>query len=231
MGHNYQEASVPGSAEQQRMSVSDMVTAGLLLGSLVIAVLQPAWLTVPLRNLVEGAGAAAPVVFVLLCAITASLHLNGVLVPLSTLLWPLPIAGLLSFTGSLIGCILSAALLQRLSGESLGRWANRSALLRRLSAQVAQQPWLIGFFARVAIGSGIALEAFYLLTGYTRRQYLVVTVIGVGVWVMQSLVGVTVLQSLSQLSPWLAVAVSIVAPLLGGAIMLLLRKGRQQWSR
>jgi hypothetical protein len=56
------------------------MTGAVLLGSIVIAVLQPAWLTVPLRSAVENAGVAAPILFVLLCATAAPLHLNGVLV-------------------------------------------------------------------------------------------------------------------------------------------------------
>lgn len=216
MVHNdHTDTSFAGRATQQQRPL-EIVTAGLLLASVVIAVLQPAWLTVPLRSTVELAGDAAPIMFVLLCAVAAPFHLNGVLVALSALLWPLPIAGALSFTGSIIGCLFTAALLSRLSGAALGRWANGSTILRRLSVQVARRPLLIGLLARVAIGSGLALEAFYLLTGYTRRHYLLTTTIGVAVWVGQALVGVTLLHELSQQSPWLAVVVSIAGPLLTG---------------
>ncbi len=104
-------------------------------------------------------------------------------------------------------------------------------MLRRLSKQVAQRPVFIGIVARIAIGSGLALEAFYILTHYTRRQYLIVSVVGVAFWVTQALVGVIVLQSLSHVSPWLTVIVSLVAPLLGVVGMLVMHKRRQQRSR
>jgi hypothetical protein len=231
MNYDRAEASLTTHASRPRPLLAEIMTGALLLGSIVIAVLQPAWLTVPLHSAVENAGAAAPILFVLLCAIAAPLHLNGVLVALSTLFWPLPIAGALSFTGSVSGCVLSAVLLSRLTGAALERWSNGSTMLRRLSKQVAQRPVFIGIVARIAIGSGLALEAFYILTHYTRRQYLIVSVVGVAFWVTQALVGVIVLQSLSHVSPWLTVIVSLVAPLLGVVGMLVMHKRRQQRSR
>jgi hypothetical protein len=89
---------------------------------------------------------------------------------------------------------------------------------------------LIGLLVRIAIGSGMALEVFYLLTGYTWRQYLITTCLGVAIWVTQALVGVTMLRSLSQLSPLLAVVVSIALPLIGAGGVLALRQHRQRQS-
>jgi hypothetical protein len=73
--------------------------------------------------------------------------------------------------------------------------------------------------------SGLALEAFYLLTGYTRRQYLVTTGIGVAVWITQALAGVLVLTALAQISPVLAVlGIAVPVGLIG--IPALVRRRR-----
>lgn len=230
MNHTRSEASPPKRATQRQLPLLEIGAVGLQLTGIVLAVLRPPWLTIPLQATVENAGTAAPLVFVLLCALTAPLHLNSLLVTLSSLLWPLPIAGALSFTGSMIGCVLVAALLSGLGDAALQQRADGRAWLRRLVTQVARRPLRIGIIARIAIGSGVALEAFYLLAGYTRRQYLVVTTIGVAIWVTQALIGVTVLHALLQRSPWLAI-VAILVPILPLVILFALRKSRQQRSR
>lgn len=198
--------------------------SGLLtLGGVALAVVRPPWLTDALEAAVQGAGTAAPLVYTLLCALAAPLHLNGVLVALSSVIWPLPLALTLSFVGSLLGSVVTALLLARVGGAALRQQGGWPAWLRRLAAGVSRRPVPVGLLARVAIGSGMALEAFYVLTGYTRRQYLLVTGLGLLVWVTQALVGVTVLRELFKVSSGLAILVALV-PLLTVALALSLRR-------
>ena len=148
-------------------------------------------------------------VFVLLTAFATPLHLNGVLVAWSTVTWPLPIAATLSYSGSVLGSIVTAVLLSRLGGAALRRDA-WPAWLQRLSTTVSRRPLVRGLLPRIALGSGLALEAVYGVTGYSRRQYLVVTGRGVAIWTTQTLLGVTVVHALVQRSPWLAITAAIV---------------------
>lgn len=185
--------------------------------------MRPAWLTGALETTVQGA--AAPVVYTLLCALAAPLHLNGVLVALSSVIWPLPLALTLSFAGTLLGSVLTAFLLTRLGGAALRQQGGWPAWPRRLAAGVTRQPIPIGLLARVAIGSGMALEAFYVLPGSTPRQALLVTGLGTLVWVAQALVGVTVLREVFEVSSGLAVLAAL-APLLIVALAAGLRRGR-----
>src|SRR3712207_7466156 len=39
------------------------------------------------------------------CVVAAPAHLSGVLVALSVLVWPLPVAAALSYVGTLLGCL------------------------------------------------------------------------------------------------------------------------------
>ena len=164
-----------------------------------------------------------PFVFVLLCILTAPLHLNGLVAALSLLVWPLELAWPLSFVGSLLGCVLTALLLSQAGGAALRQRESWPAWLQRLAARVRRRPVLIGLAARVALGSGVALEAFYLLSGYTRRQYLGVTVLRLSIWVTQALVGVTLLHTLLQRSAGLA-GLAVFAPLLLVGVILLRRR-------
>lgn len=213
-----------------RVPLLELAALTIQLVGIVIAVQRPPWLTIPLQTTVESAGAAAPLVFVLLCVLAAPLHLTSLLVTLSSLFWSLPLAGALSFVGSVIGCVLTAALLARLGGATLQQRAASRSWLRRLASQVARRPLRIGLLARIALGSGLALEAFYLIGGYTRRQYLVVTLLGLAIWVAQTLVGVTVLRALVQTSPWLAILFALL-PVLTVLPLLGLRQSRQRPSR
>lgn len=206
--------SPPNSpAPKWRSGLLTTVATVLTLAGMVLAVARPPWLIDVLQMAVQSAGTAAPLMFVLLCALATPLHLNGVLVAISAVLWPLPVALGLSFAGSLLGCALTVALLWRLGGVALRQRDAWPAWLRKLSAHVTRRPLATGLAVRVALGSGMALEAFYLITGYTRRQYLIVTIAGIAVWVTQALVGVTVLHTLLQISPWLAVAAAVVPAL------------------
>lgn len=191
-----------------------------------LAVTRPPWLTLPLEAAVEQAGAAAPLVYVLLCALAAPLHLNGVLVALSSVIWPLWAALLLSFVGTLLGCVVTALLLSRAGGAALQQQGNWPKWLQGLAVQVQRRPFPIGLLARVALGSGIALEAFYIVTNYTRRQYLGVTVLGLAVWVTQALLGLTALRALSQHSAGLAVAAALVPVLMLAAALAVRRQQR-----
>jgi hypothetical protein len=184
----------------------------ITLVGLVVAAIRPPQLVDALAAAVAGAGPVAPIAFVALCAVLAPFHLSGVLVVLSPLFWPISLAAALSFAGVLAGSLLTAALLARIGVTAWNRdgWPG---WLRRLSSQVARRPLLVGVAARLIMNTGIALEAFYLLTGYTRRQYLLVTTVGTLAWVIQTLIGVSVLSALIDISIWYGAAL-VVAPLL-----------------
>jgi hypothetical protein len=210
----------------RRTQLLTVVAILLTVAGVALAALHPPWLTGPLQAAVANAGPAAPAVFVALCILAAPLHLNGVLVVLSLLIWPMPVAAALSYIGSLVGCAGTAALLARAgAGPARGRdgWP---AWLEKLSRGVSRRPLLTGIAARLVLHSGIALEAFYLLTGYTRRQYLTVTSIGLAVWITQAFVGVTVLTVLLEISPWLGTAVAVL-PIALLATTILLRRRRK----
>ena len=68
---------------QARARLLAGAAVAVTVAGIVLASLQPEWLTTPLRSLVAASGAAAPVVFVLLCVVAAPAHLSGVLVALS----------------------------------------------------------------------------------------------------------------------------------------------------
>jgi hypothetical protein len=194
-----------------------LLTAGALLltaAGVVLAVLQPPWLTDPLRDAVLGAGAAGPVVFVLLCVLVAPLHLTGLLTALSVVVWPLPVAAGLSFVGGVLGCVLTAAVLAR-TGV---RRATLPPWLQRLAGRVARRPLLVGTGVRFVLQAGVAVEAFYLLTGYTRRRYLIVTAVGYGLYVAQAMLGIVALTALVQVAPWAGVLLVAVPLVVGGAV-------------
>lgn len=68
----------------------------------------------------ENAGTAAPLVYLGRSILASPIHLNRILKALSTLLWALPVAPLVSFTGSLLGCLLAVAPLIGAGGASIG---------------------------------------------------------------------------------------------------------------
>ncbi len=112
--------------------------------------------------------------FLLLCVLAAPAHLSGVLIALPLLVWPLPVAAALSFAGGLAGCVLTATLLALAGAGPAQQRDGWPAWLERFATRVARRPLLVGIGVRVVLQSGIAVEAFYLLTGYTRRRYLLV---------------------------------------------------------
>lgn len=185
----------------------------LFAGGLVLAAVAPPWLTQPLHRLVTSAGAWAPVVYVALNALLAPLHLNGVLIVLSPLIWPLPQAAALSYGGSLLGSALTWWVLSRAGAGPATQRDGWPGWLERLAADVQRRPYLVGTVVRLILHSGLALESFYLLTGYTRRQYLVVTAVGIALWVVQAFLGVTVLAAALDTSVWIGV-LAIAVPLL-----------------
>ena len=79
--------------------------------------------------------------------------------------------------------------------------------------------------ARFVLNSGLALEAFYVLTGYTRKHYLIVTAAGIAAWITQSFLGVTVLAAALAASPWILIA-AIGVPL--GSVVALIRWQRRR---
>lgn len=202
-----------------------LAAAGLTLAGVVLAVTQPAWLTEPLQTAVRGAGGAAPAVYVLLCVLAAPFHLSGVLGALSTVTWPLPVALALTFSGTLLGALFTALVLSRI-GRSVETYrASWPAWLGRLAAGVRRRAIPVGLLARLALGPGLALEAFFVLTGYTRRQYLITLLLGTALWTAQTLVGVTLLRELVRVSPGLA-GLFAASPLVVGAALLALRRAR-----
>jgi hypothetical protein len=191
-------------------------------GGLVLAAVQPSWLTAPVGAAVADAGPWAPAVFVALTVALTPFHLNGVLVVLSPVVWSLPVAAGLSYAGSLLGCGLTWLLLRRAGAHSLDQ---PTGWLGRLAGQVGRRPYLVGFVARFLLNSGIALEAFYVLTGYTRRQYLTVTALGVAAWIAQTFLGVAVLAAALSTSPWIGV-VAVLLPL--ASLVVLVRHQRRR---
>ena len=176
----------------------------LTLVGAVLAVTRPEWLTQPLTETVSHAGLAAPLVYMLLCTLAAPLHLGGVLVALSPLTFPLAQAIGLSWVGLLLGNLLTYAALSRVSGAALKQRSAWPALLQRLALQVDRRPVGVGVVARLALGCGGALETFFLATSYSRRTYLLVTVLGTAGFVTQAVLGVTLLHQLLKTAPALA---------------------------
>jgi hypothetical protein len=169
----------------------------------VLAVLQPPWLTEPLRDAVLGAGAAGPVVFVLLCVLAAPLHLTGLLTALSIVVWPLPVAAALSYAGGVLGCVVTAAALAGAGAHRSRGLDGWPGWLERLTGRVSRRPLLVGTTVRFLLQTGVAVEAFFLLTGYTRGRYLLVTAVGYALYVAQALLGIVALAALVRVSPWL----------------------------
>jgi hypothetical protein len=196
----------PGRVRRDRVLTA--LAAAVTVAGIVLAAVAPEWLTGPLQDLVTGAGVLGPVLFVLLCVLAAPAHLLGVLVALSLLVWPLPVAVALSYAGGLLGCVVTAALLARAGAGSVR--AGGPAWLRTLADRVARRPLLVGTSVRLVLHTGLAVEAFYLLTGYTRRQYLLVTAVGIALWIAQTVVGVTALAALVEVSPWLGLVLVVV---------------------
>lgn len=208
----------------RRVALLTGFSSALTLVGVVLAVTRPAWLTAPLQEAVQGGGALAPLVYVGLCALAAPLHLSGVLVALSAVTWPLWQALGLSFLGVTLGGALGFALLARAGGAALRSRAAWPAWLRRLADGVDRRRLPAGMIARVALGSGLALEAFFVLTGCPRGVYAVVLVLGSALYVTQTILGVTVLHALLHSSPGLAGVFALSPLLLAGAAVLLRRR-------
>jgi hypothetical protein len=212
-------AATPTSTRRRQL-----LTAGALAltaAGIVIAVLQPPWLTEPLRNAVEGAGPAAPVLFVLIYVLASPLHLTGVCTALSVVVWPLPLAVALSYLGGMLGCVLTAAGLACAGTRRARQRDGWPAGLDRLADRVGRHPLLVGITVRFILQSGLAVEAFFLLTGYSRQRYLIATTTGLGLNLAQSVLGILALTALVRVSPLLGlllVAVPIASILLVMAI-------------
>ena len=210
---------------RRRARLLGAATLALTAAGFVLAALEPPWLTGPLREIVAGSGAAAPVVFVLLCVLAAPVHLSGVLVVLSVLVWPLPVAAALSFAGTLLGCLATAGVLALLGTGPARQRDGWPGWVERTAGRVGRHPLLVGLSVRVVLQTGLAVEAFFLLTGYSRRHYLLVTGLGLAVWVAQTLVGVAALGALVRVSPWLGLLL-VAVPLVTVAAAVLLARRR-----
>ena len=218
--------------DRQRTRNRVWTTAALALTAtgFVLAALEPPWLVGPLRDVLAASGAAGPVVFVLLCVLAAPAHLCGVLVALSVLVWPVPVAAALSFTGTLLGCLATAGVLTLLGAGPARARDGWPAWLERTAARVARRPVLVGLTLRVVLQTGVAVEGFYLLTGYSRRHYLLVTTVGLAMWVARTLLGVAALGALVEVSPWLGLLL-VVVPLATGAGAALVARRRSRAAR
>lgn len=218
----------PGPARGARGRQAQVLTAAALALTgvgVVVAVLEPPWLTGPLHDAVLDAGAVAPVLYVALCMVAAPLHLSGVLTSLAVLIWPLPVAVALSYTGGVLGCVATAALLVHTGTRRARQRDGWPAWLERLSDRVGRRPLLIGIAVRFVLQSGLAVEAFYLLTGYTRGRYLVATTIGFALYLAQAVLGIVALSALVRVSPWLGLLL-IVVPIVTMAGVLAARRWR-----
>lgn len=211
-----------GADRARRAGLLAAGTGALTLLGVLLAVIRPAWLTAPLQAAVAGSGALAPGLYFLLCALGAPLHLSGLLGALSTVTFPLPLAWLLTWLGTLAGSLLTGTALFRLGAAGQEGWPT---WLRRLSAGVARRPVLTGLLARLALGSGAALEAFFVLTGYSWGRYVLVAGLGAALWSAQAIFGVTLLRTVAQGSPALAGGVA-VAPVLLVLGVVALRRAR-----
>lgn len=205
---------------------AQFLTAGamaLTAVGVVLAVLQPPWLTGALRDAVEWAGPAGPVLFVALCVVAAPLHLTGVCTALALVAWPLPVAAALSYIGGVLGCVLTAAALARAGARRAPQREGRPGWLERLADRVERRPMLVGVAVRFVLQSGLAVEAFYLLTGYSRRRYLIVTLAGFALYIVQAVLGIVALTALVHVSPWLG-GLLVAVPLATVALLAMMRR-------
>ncbi len=204
-------ASASASHSTGKMQALTVLVALMMVISAVLAVFRPPWLLEPLQAVVQGAGVFAPLMFMALVSITTPLHASEVLVMMSILIWPLPSALGLSIIGAVAGSALSSVLISRLGGATLEQRNGWPPFLQQLATRVAQRPVLIGIFARVAFGTGLAIEAFFKTTGLSKAQYLIVSGVGITLWVAQKLIAVVVARAAFQFSPWLLVGLLTAA--------------------
>ena len=218
--------TAPSAGRRRRNQAFSAAALAITAVGIVLAAVQPAWLVDPLQGLVRSSGVAAPVVFVLLCVLASPVHLGGVLVALSVVVWPWPVAGALSFTGTLLGCLVTAGVLRALGAGPARQQDGWPPWLERLAARVAHHPIMVGLTLRVVVQSGVAVEGFFLLTGYRRGHYLLVTSVGLAVWTAQTLVGVAALAALVAVSPWLGVLLIVVPLVLAVGVVPFARRRR-----
>lgn len=213
-----------GASADRRAALLTGLASAATLGGVLLAVARPEWLTGPLQDAVRAGGPLAPVVYVLLCALLTPLHLGGVLVALSAVTWPLWQALALSGPGVALGGVLGFALLARAGSRGRGLRDAWPAWLKRAAESTERRPVPIGVLARLALGGGLALEAFFALCRYTTRGYALVLVIGSALYVAQTILGVTVLRALLAFAPGLAGVFALSPLLLVGAVALLRRR-------
>jgi hypothetical protein len=185
---------------------SQLVTAligTLTVGGMVLAVTKPDWLVEPLKALIESAGVFGPVLYVVLVALAAPLHLSEVLVVLSAAIWDLPTAIGLSIIAGWLGAMFTAAVLARSAGGALAQRDNWPAFLNNLATRALKSPIQTGLIARAAAGPGLAVEAFLLLSGYSKSQRWTVLFLGIPIWVAIRILDVYLIRFIMGISPWL----------------------------
>ena len=190
----------------------------------MLSATQPAWLLRGLESTLQ-VGTAAPLIYVLLCIFAAPLHLSGVLLELGTVIWSPSVALVLSSVGTLLGGFLIALMIIRSAGRIETYRTSWPAWLQRLAAWLRRYPYQTGLMVRLALGSGAILEAFFVLTGYTRRQYLLSAVLGTFVWTFHTLFAAQLVGQLLEMPPAIIVLVASL-PLLLTLSQVLMRRAR-----
>ena len=190
----------------------------------VLSTTQPDWLLGGLESTLQ-VGTAAPLVYVLLCVFAAPLHLSSVLLELAPIILSPGVALVLSFVGTLLGGLLTALIIVRLVGHTKPYRTSWPTWLQQLAAWLRRYPYQTGFMARLTLGSGAVLEAFFVFTGYTRRQYLVSAVLGTLIWTFHTLFAAQFVGQLLEMSPAIIVLVASL-PLLLTLSQVLMRRAR-----
>ncbi|MGL5852197.1 MAG: hypothetical protein ACRCZD_15565 [Phycicoccus sp.] len=207
------------------------LVAVLTVSCLVVAVTRPALVTEDLRRAIEDAGAVAPVVFTLLCAAAAPLHLSKLFVLIAPLIWTQPTAAALALLGCGIGCAATAAVLARAGADGIRRHTESGPRwLAGLMSQADRRPMRVGILLRLVLGTGAAVEALLVAGRYGIVGYTVVTMSGLLVWIGSAQGATAVLASLVSSSPWFLLLL-LVPPLLLATVVAIRARVRRRAAR
>ncbi|MGL5929348.1 MAG: hypothetical protein ACRCY8_10450 [Dermatophilaceae bacterium] len=187
--------------------------AGLVLvlttACILVAVIRPTWATEDLRQAIESAGTVAPVVFTVLCALAAPIHLSKLFVLIAPLIWTQPTAVALSLVGCATGCVATAVMLARAGADNIRRHTDLGPRwLGTLTGQRDRRPLLVGILLRFFLGTGAAIEALLVAGRYGVLRYSVVTVSGLLLWIGFAQGGTALVASLVDRSPWFILLVA-----------------------
>jgi hypothetical protein len=196
-------STAPVSSAKRNSQIVTALIGTLTVAGMALAVTKPDWLIGPLKTMIESAGIFGPVVYVVLVALAAPLHLSEVLVVLSAAIWDLPVAIGFSVIAGWLGAMLTAAVLARSAGGALAQRDNWPAFLRNLATRASKSPISTGLIARAAAGPGLAVEAFLMLSGYSKGQRWTVLFLGIPIWVAIRILDVYLIRFVMGISPWL----------------------------